>query len=128
MQNYGYNPYLQTQMRLTSLKILPVSNIMEANSTPVESFDPMFFYNRAENVIYMKQLNQTGAAPIQTFKLQLPEQSISNGNKPADVNPYEKDFKGLNDRIDVLQKTFDDYIKSQNEEEDIYENKKGSKK
>lgn len=130
MQNYGYNPYLQ-QMRVTPLKMIPVSSIMEATAMPVDSLDPVFFYNRAENVIYKKQIDNTGAAPIQIFKFQPAEQPISNENTSTNTNPYEKDFKGINDKIEVLQKTFDDYIKSQNEyEEEIeeVEHKKGSKR
>ena len=130
MQNYGYNPYLQ-QMRVAPLKMIPVSSIMEATAMPVDSLDPVFFYNRAENVIYKKQIDNTGAAPIQIFKFQPAQQPISNENTSTNTNPYEKDFKGINDKIEVLQKTFDDYIKSQNEyEEEIeeVEHKKGSKK
>lgn len=44
MQNYGYNPYLQhNQQRFSPIKIFPVSNIMEANATPVDSLEPIFF-------------------------------------------------------------------------------------
>ena len=133
MQNYGmngyYNPY--QQQRINHLKVYSVSNIAEANATPVENLDPVFFFNRAENVIYKKQIDNTGAAPIQIFKFQPAQQPISNENTSTNTNPYEKDFKGINDKIEVLQKTFDDYIKSQNEyEEEIeeVEHKKGSKR
>ena len=88
-QQYPY----QYQQR-NQLRIIPVSNIMEANSTPVDGFEPMFFYNRAENVIYMKQLNQTGAAPIQVFKLETQQETP--------VNPYENDFKLITEKIDGL--------------------------
>lgn len=56
--------------RINQLRIIPVSNIMEANATPVESYDPIFFYNKAENVIYKKQIDSTGAAPIVVYKLE----------------------------------------------------------
>lgn len=107
MQNYGfnyglngagYNPYapqFQNQARANALKILPVSNIMEANATPVNDLEPVFFFNRAENVIYKKQIDSTGAAPIQTFKLDLLE-------KEEVKKPFEEDFKAINERLDEL--------------------------
>jgi hypothetical protein len=112
MQNYGmngyYNPY--NQQRFTPLKIYSVSNIMEANATPVENLDPVFFFNRSENVIYKKQIDGTGAAPIQIYKLAEPQHEISNENTSANINTYEENFKAVNDRLDVLQKSFDDYV------------------
>jgi soluble cytochrome b562 len=122
MQNYGmngyYNPY--NQQRFTPLKIYSVSNIMEANATPVENLDPVFFFNRSENVIYKKQIDGTGAAPIQIYKLAEPQHEISNENTSANINTYEENFKALNDKIDGLYKFF--------EEEEITEDKKGGKK
>jgi hypothetical protein len=112
MQNYGmngyYNPY--NQQRFTPLKIYSVSNIMEANATPVENLDPIFFFNRSENVIYKKQIDGTGAAPIQIYKLAEPQHEISNENTSANINSYEENFKAVNDRLDILQKSFDDYV------------------
>ena len=91
--NYG-NPYQQqSQMRFSPIKIYPVSNIMEANATPVDSLEPVFFYNKAENVIYKKQIDGTGAAPIQIYKLQIVEQT-------EQPDP----FKSINDRLDGLYK------------------------
>ena len=112
MQNYsgygGFNPYLPQyqnqpnyqnfqQNRVAGLKIIPVSNVMEANATPVNDLEPIFFYNRAENVIYKKQIDSTGAAPIQTFKLELAEttQEVKN--------PYEQDFKEIRESLNELK-------------------------
>lgn len=105
MQNYyGFNPYLQQQrVNNQGLRIFPVSNILEANATPVENLDPVFFYNRAENVIYKKQIDGTGAAPIQVFKLQLAQEAISEVKPAESINTYEKDFKAINDRLDELK-------------------------
>lgn len=105
MQNYyGFNPYMQQQRGGNQgLRIFPVSNILEANATPVENLDPVFFYNRAENVIYKKQIDGTGAAPIQVFKLQLAQEPISEVKTAESINTYEKDFKAINDRLDELK-------------------------
>ena len=104
MMNYPYNPYLQPQpqqrlMNISSLKTYAVTNIAEANATPVENYEPVFFYNKAENVIYKKQIDGTGAAPIQTYKLDL-----SPVNEEKSINNYENDFKAINDRLDGIEK------------------------
>ena len=106
MNNYGYNPYLpqQNQQRFfNGLKIYSVSNIMEANATPVENLEPVFFYNKAENVIYKKQIDGTGAAPIQTFKL-----SLTPIEEEKQSNIYEDNFKAINDRLDDIEKLLEE--------------------
>ena len=118
MQNYGNFYY--PQQRFTPLKIYSVSNILEANATPVENLDPIFFFNRSENVIYKKQIDGTGAAPIQIYQLAEPQHTTTSENTSANINPYEENFKALNDRLDILQKSFNDYVSKFEE--------KGSKK
>jgi hypothetical protein len=124
MQNYGmngyYNPY--NQQRFTPLKIYSVSNIMEATATPVENLDPIFFFNRSENVIYKKQIDGTGAAPIQVYKLSVVEQPT---NETKQSNPYENDFKTINESINILSNKLDKLINPlpPEEFEDINEKK-----
>ena len=105
MQNYGmngyYNPY--QQQRINHLKVYSVSNIAEANATPVENLDPVFFFNRAENVIYKKQIDSTGAAPIQIFKLAGVGHENLNENAQIDVSYYDEKFNALNERLDGLK-------------------------
>lgn len=121
--NYGYNnPYTYQQRFISPLKIYPVSNIMEANATPVESLDPVFFYNKAENVIYKKQINATGAAPIQTYKLNTTEQP-----EIKQLNPYESDFEKINDSIISLSNKLDELINPSQIEEERIDEKKGRK-
>lgn len=103
MMNY-YNPYLQPQpqqrlMNMSALKTYAVTNIAEANATPVDNYEPVFFYNKAENVIYKKQIDGTGAAPIQTYKLDLSPAKDEKG-----INTYEENFKAINDRLDGIEK------------------------
>lgn len=108
MQNF--NPYYQ--QRFSPLKIIPVSNILEANATPVDSLEPVFFYNRAENVIYKKQIDGTGAAPIQIFKTDSkPDIEILDEKQ---VNILDEKFKSVNDRLDGLY----EIIKGGNNESD----------
>lgn len=69
---------------------------------PVDSLEPIFFYNRAENVIYKKQIDSTGAAPIQIFKMSMTGQADLNETGQGSINTYEENFKALNDRLDGL--------------------------
>lgn len=107
MMNYPYNPYMpqaqQRFMNVGALKTYAVSNIAEANATPVDNYEPVFFYNKAENVIYKKQIDGTGAAPIQTFKLDL-----NPVKEEKHINSYENDFKAINDRLDGIEKLLKD--------------------
>lgn len=110
-QNYGMNgysnPYVHQQRFVAPLKIYLVSNILEANATPVEGLDPIFFFNKAENVIYKKQIDNTGAAPIQVYKLSVMEQPT---NETKQLNPYENDFKTINESINILSNKLDKLI------------------
>ena len=100
MMNYPYqnqynNMYNQQQV---FYKTMPVSSIDEVKSTPADfSGNPIFFFNKARAEVYMKQYDNTGNAPITTFKLVIPE-------VVEPENPYSKDFKALNDKIDSIKK------------------------
>ena len=107
-----YNVY---QPRYSPIKIYPVSNIMEANATPVDNLEPLFFFNKAENVIYKKQIDGTGAAPIQIYKLQPTGEDLSGVKKESNINCYAEDFKTINERLDGLYELLN---KSQDEIED----------
>lgn len=87
----------------TGWRILQVSNIEEANATPADlSGNPLFFFNKATKEIYMKQLDQTGAAPLITFNLKpqqqtkLPEEQL----KPA--IDFQNDLKRLTSKVDKM--------------------------
>lgn len=117
----GYNPYMTAQQRLAQMeaqypqfaqapalpqpagfKTIPVANIDEANATQADmSGNPMFFYNKGQNEIYVKQLNlQSGLANFQTYKLaQAPS---ANENTSIGVNISEKQYKVLTDKLDAL--------------------------
>ena len=118
MMNYNYyNPYQSPQQRLAQMeqqfqqfaqptpqgfKVVPVTNIEEANASQVDlQGNPIFFYNKGKNEIYLKQFNiQTGLADFYVFaKAQAPANEV----KPVDsINAYEKEFKAINDRLDGL--------------------------
>ena len=87
-------------------RIIPVSNIEEANATPVDlSGNPLFFFNRATKEIYMKQLDQTGAAPLISFTLKPQEQQIKlsqEQTKPA--YDFQNDLRKLNNKVDDIYK------------------------
>lgn len=88
----------------TGPRMLFVSNIEEANATPAElSGGPLFFFNRATKEIYMKQLDQTGAAPLITFVLKPQEQQIKltqEQMKPA--VDFQNDLRKLTNKVDEM--------------------------
>ena len=99
---YGSMPYYnqpyQTQNQQNTFSTTLVSDIAEVMATkPDVTGKPLFFYNIASEEIYKKQYDNTGIAPIKTYKLVVTEQE-----KP--VNPLEKSFKTLNDKLDNIAK------------------------
>lgn len=105
--NYGIPPqYQQAPRQVQMFRMYPVSNIMEANATPVDNFEPVFFYNRAENVVYMKKMLQDCSAPIQVFKLH-PADSPLSDEKQKRENIYENDFEAINEKISDLSVKID---------------------
>jgi len=134
MQNYmpqqfnrQFNPVPGTQMFNPSLqqnvlKMYAVTNKEEATATPVDfNGIPTFFYNQSTNEIYKKQFDiNSGLAVLQEFKKNEPlQEPESKENEVPNINPYEDDFKALNDKIDGLRKTFETYINSQQVTHDI---------
>lgn len=69
--NYGYTPQYQVPTDFTTTF---VSDIAEAIATkPDVTGKPLFFYNKANEEIYLKQYDNTGVAPIKTYKLVIAE-------------------------------------------------------
>jgi hypothetical protein len=72
-----------------------VSSINEVESIrPDQNNNPMYFHNRAGKEIYLKQYDNTGAAPIKTFRL------VDEEEQKAEQNVYETGFSVLNNKID----------------------------
>lgn len=97
-------------------RILPVSNIEEANATPVDlSGNPLFFFNRATKEIYMKQLDQTGAAPLISFALKPQESQIKlSQEQTKPVYDFQSDLRKLNDKVEEIRKILIPNNNSQN--------------
>jgi hypothetical protein len=114
MMNYSYyNPMLSPQQRLAQMeaqypqfsqqigfKVIPVANIEEANASQVDlNGNPVFFYNKGKNEIYLKQFNiQTGLADFYTFS----KMEMVNGNMEAPTPITKEDFKQINEKLDGL--------------------------
>lgn len=114
--NYGF-PQYQPQQRMNTIqppssRMFFVSNILEANAMPVNDLEPVFFYNRAENVIYKKQIDSTGAAPVQIFKLEPAQTQISGDKKENNINPYESNFKAISDELGSLSSKIDKLLQT----------------
>ena len=112
MQNYPYNlqnfnPYQPQQFQhpqqtAQGYKVIPVSNRNEVNSF-ITDFNgtPVYFHNQATNEIYVKQFDiKTGLAKIQEFRHA--ESDLSHVESESNINPYENDFKSINERLDGL--------------------------
>lgn len=86
----------------TGWRILQVSNIDEANATPADLLgNPLFFFNKATKEIYMKQLDQTGAAPLLTFILK-PQQTKLSEEQLKPAVDFQNDLKRLTSKIDKM--------------------------
>ena len=88
-----YNPIQQPQVFQTTF----VSNIAEAIATkPDVTGKPLFFYNKADEEIYVKQYDATGNAPVKTYKL-----DIIN-NDPI-TNPIIDSIKALDEKLNYIK-------------------------
>lgn len=104
---YYNNPYLQQQpiqqpqQTNQGFSMIPVSNVEEANAYRVDMFGtPTFFYNASKGEVYLKKTNQSGLVDFATFSLVA--KPTTSEKVASNVNTYEKDFKALNDKLDIL--------------------------
>ena len=90
----------------TGWKVMPVSNIQEANATPADLYgNPIFFINRAQGEIYMKQLDQTGAAPLITFIMKPQDYQVKlSEEQKQPINEFHNDLRKLTNKIDDIHK------------------------
>lgn len=98
-QNYANQLQQQQATQQNPIRVILVSNEDEAKATPAESNgNPIFFYNKSQNKVYLKQINpQTGAAPLQIFNAQA---ATEQNAEPE--NPYRKDFNTIIEGINGL--------------------------
>lgn len=107
----NYNPYGQQQpyqqpFRPTNnLKIIPVTNKQEANSTQVDySGVPTFFYNQTTGEIYKKQFDiSTGLATFQDYVKS--DKPILNENEVLSSDTYKEELNAIMSRLDGLEET-----------------------
>ena len=98
MQNFNYRPM--------NYRVLPISNEIEMNNTTVDfSGVPTYFHNQNTNEIYVKQFDiKTGLTTSQKYiKSDNAGHEISNENPSGNINPFEENFKALNERFDRLE-------------------------
>ena len=99
-QQYGYYP-----QQIRQLKMIPVTNRAEANSTPIDySGTPTFFYNQSTGEIYKKQFDiSTGLATFQEFiKSEPSEHTETNETTYLDMETYREDYNALMGKLDGL--------------------------
>lgn len=94
-----YNQPFQTPNQQNTFSTTLVSDIAEVMATkPDVTGKPLFFYNVANEEVYKKQYDNTGIAPIKTYKL------VVNNEQEKPINPFDKSFKTLNDKLDNIAK------------------------
>lgn len=111
-QQFPYQYGQQQFQPRVNLKILPVTNRQEANSTQVDySGVPTFFYNQTTGEIYKKQFDiQTGLATFQEYVKS--DKPILNENEPISSNTYKEDINAILSRIDGLEETLKKLIRT----------------
>lgn len=99
-----FNQNVQQAMNpQTGWKIVQVSNIEEANATPADLYgNPIFFYNKATKEIYMKQIDQTGAAPLITFMLKPQTQIKLSEEQLKPTVDFQNDLRKLTSKVDKM--------------------------
>lgn len=144
--NYGYyNPYYpqpiqvqqpvtqphqantQTQQTQQNVQVFPAMYVSSKNEVesirPDQNNNPMYFHNRGLKEIYLKQYDDTGAAPIKTFRL------VDEEEQKAEQNIYETGFNLLNSKIDGILTLLQQGANVVNDDKQaVTPNAKGSKK
>lgn len=106
-----FSPNVQQAVNTSNgWRTIQVSNIDEANATPAEwGGIPLFFYNRSANEIYMKQMDQSGAAPLITFILKSKQDEIKlSEEQTKPVTDYQNDLRKLNNKVEEIRKIVSD--------------------
>lgn len=96
----GYNQ--PTPQYQNNGKVVFVTNIEEAKATPADMMgNPLFFYNKSKNEIYIKQTDATGAAPIREYELKK-DQSVSEEVSPLEIRLQEiqKQLDEINNKLE----------------------------
>ena len=101
-QNNAYSPMNNRYSRNQGYVIVNlVSNIKEAEAAQPDPLgNPTFFYNMAQNELYMKQFNNMGAAPLYIYKCS-GEYTPQDNSTPV-IMDYDKHFNELSGKIDNM--------------------------
>lgn len=112
-QQQNFNQYGQPYQFKPNLKIIPVTNRQEANSTQVDySGVPTFFYNQTTGEIYKKQFDvSTGLATFHEFVKS--DKPYLEENEPLNSNSYKEELNAILSRLDGLELTIEKLVKFQ---------------
>ena len=96
---------MQQQAQQQAIRVILVSNEEEAKATPADlNGNPIFFYNKSMNKIYLKQINpQTGAAPLQVYNAEQPIAQDNIKTQPDEMMRYQTLLDGINSIHRLLQ-------------------------
>jgi len=127
--NVNLSPQSQSPLQQPIFMATVVSNIAEVNSTPADATGkPLFFYNKSKEEIYIKQYDNTGSAPIKTYKLitdnENAKDEISNKQERViDSKAIDVLYKKIDNLSELLQEKLQENIR----EIEVKDKEKGSK-
>ena len=84
-------------------RVVFVTNIEEAKATPADMLgNPLFFYNKSKNEIYIKQTDATGAAPIREYELKKDQSDTVSEPSALDIKLQEiqKQLSEINQKLE----------------------------
>ena len=105
-QNYN----VPQQPYVNNGRVVFVTNIEEAKATPADMLgNPIFFYNKAKNEIYIKQTDATGAAPIREYEQK-------KNDSVAEPSAIEIELQDIKKQLDEINAKLEKPVKKGNKD------------
>ena len=101
-QNYN----VPQQPYVNNGRVIFVTNIEEAKATPADMLgNPIFFYNKSKNEIYIKQTDSTGAAPLREYELKEESSKAEPTSLELKLQDIETQLAEINAKLEKPTKT-----------------------
>ena len=96
----NYNAPAQ-QPYVNNGRVIFVTNIEEAKATPADMLgNPLFFYNKSKNEIYIKQTDSTGAAPIREYELKKDSATQEPSSLELELQDIKQQLASINKKLE----------------------------
>ena len=101
----NYNPAQTQQPYVNYGRVIFVTNIEEAKATPADMLgNPLFFYNKSKNEIYIKQTDATGAAPIREYELKQESVEQQPSSLELELQEIKQQLTVINEKLEKPSK------------------------